>query len=276
VFFSPVIHKIFSKSFIRDVKCLFDSNLRSSRHEERRLKNLPRFLKTNTKINGKLVEFVDITSFLHLREEIFEKEIYKFPSKIKNPRIIDCGANIGLSTLYFYEQYPNARITAFEADPQIFQTLDKNISQLNSNDIEIINKAVWFEKTTLKFNQNGSDGGNIGMESNSNNCILVDSVSLSDYLDEPIDFLKIDIEGAEHQVIPSCKNKLKNVKFLFIEYHSCKNDIQCLDTYLKLLRENNFRYDLHTWNFNKNPFFKKVDTSKFDLLVNIFAWNDNL
>ena len=126
--FSHIIRQIFTESLIGRMKSIFDKNLHAHLEEERRLRNLNRFQKSDTLLDNKLIEFFDVESFLHMRNEIFEKEIYRFSSDIENPKIIDCGANIGLSAIYFNRLYPKAEITAFEAEPAIFKTLKKNVS----------------------------------------------------------------------------------------------------------------------------------------------------
>lgn len=50
---------------------------------------------------GHEIQLVDSASFLWTYDDIFVKQIYKFESQNQNPIIIDCGANIGLSVLYF-------------------------------------------------------------------------------------------------------------------------------------------------------------------------------
>ena len=42
---------------------------------------------------------------------------------------------------------------------------------------------------------------------------------LSQHLDEPVDFLKLDIEGPEDRVLAECGDKLRMVKNLFCEFH---------------------------------------------------------
>jgi tRNA1(Val) A37 N6-methylase TrmN6 len=59
--------------------------------------------------------------------EIFEKGIYTFNSTNPNPVIIDCGANMGLSLLFFSINYPNAKIYAFEPDVSVLEYLERNI-----------------------------------------------------------------------------------------------------------------------------------------------------
>ena len=48
-------------------------------------------------------------SLMLLYSEIFARESYRFHSKKKNPVILDCGANIGMATLYFKWLYPEAQ-----------------------------------------------------------------------------------------------------------------------------------------------------------------------
>jgi FkbM family methyltransferase len=137
-----------------------------------------------------------LPSFIWQFKEIFVDEIYKFNSKNEEPIIYDCGANIGMSCLYFKILYPKARIKAFEADPIITDVLKLNLARNGINDVEIINKAVWIDYNGVEFGRDGADGGSIYLMSNK---IKVDSIRLKDFLDDEleIDFLKIDIEGAE-------------------------------------------------------------------------------
>ena len=54
-----------------------------------------------------------------LYEDIFINRVYEFEASRPDPRIIDCGSNIGMSVLYFKHVYPEARIVGFEPDPTI-------------------------------------------------------------------------------------------------------------------------------------------------------------
>src|SRR5688500_16821497 len=117
--------------------------------------------------NGRKMKFTSPFWFLHSVDEIFVQEVYRFPSDSETPVIIDCGANIGLSVLYFKELYKNAKIIAFEADPFICKMLDENLKEYNYNNIESINAAVWKEKTNLRFHAEGSVGGKIDFNNSS-------------------------------------------------------------------------------------------------------------
>ncbi|OQX96875.1 MAG: hypothetical protein B6I20_13885 [Bacteroidetes bacterium 4572_117] len=222
------------------------------------------------KINGNIVEYTDNESFIAMYKEIFEHEIYNFNCKTDVPKIIDCGANIGLSIMYFKKKFPNAKITAFEADPLIFNVLKNNISNANLTNISIIQKALWNEETTILFNSDNSDGGHIS--NNSKEGIKVETIRLSKYINEKIDFLKIDIEGAELEVLQECKDKLHFVDKVFVEYHSFKNRKQDLNEILNILSANDFRYFIdNLWNI-ESPFVEKLSDTIHNNLLNIFAW----
>ena len=94
----------------------------------------------------------DLPSFLWQFKEIFVDEIYKFNTMEKEPVIYDCGANIGMSCLYFKTLYPNCKIKAFEADPKIVQILRNNLARNNIlPNVEIINAAVWINNGGVEF-----------------------------------------------------------------------------------------------------------------------------
>jgi hypothetical protein len=141
----------------------------------------------------------------------------------------------------------------------------------NINDVEIVEKAVWVDYSGVYFGVEGADGGSI-FKTNSS-MIKIDSIKLKDFLEKEshIDLLKMDIEGAEYDVILDCNEILRKVKRLFIEYHSWTNQPQKLDEILKVLRNNNFRYYLENVNNKiKHPFMQEIK-GDMDLQVNIWA-----
>ena len=72
--------------------------------------------------------------------------------------------------------------------------------------------------------------------------IEVDAVRLSEFLKEPIDLLKMDIEGAETTVIKESQSKLKNVKHLLIEFHA--NRLHRPEELIKILQNNGFELSI--------------------------------
>lgn len=270
--FSHIIRQIFANSFINSAKAVFDQNTRLKLLEEKRLRQLARFTPSKTKLNDLTIDFTDVTSYLHMKREIFDREIYKFAPSNDSPKIIDCGANIGLSTIYWKQKFPNSTITAFEPDPIVYKSLTQNIQRIESNNVQLINKAVWFEETTIGFTSDGADGGKIFNISDPEK-LKVSTVNLNNLLKEPIDLLKIDIEGAENELLPSCASNLKNVKNLFLEYHSDTNQQQELSKILRIIENAGFRYYIEGENYIKHPLYRKdLEQSVFDLQVNIFAY----
>src|SRR5690349_14366069 len=65
---------------------------------------------------GRTLRYTNRFWLLHSLEEIFIDKVYLFHSAELSPRIIDCGANIGLSVIFFKRTFPSAKIIAFEPD----------------------------------------------------------------------------------------------------------------------------------------------------------------
>jgi len=221
------------------------------------------------------IEVSDCLSFLHQYKDIFVERIYEFESSSSAPLIYDCGANYGISCLYFKSLYPACRIKAFEADTQIAQLLKKNISSNAGSNVEIFNKAVWTQNGFVEFGVEGADGGAVGLAGGEK--IKVESVRLKELIEaeKKIDMLKVDIEGAEVEVIADCAGSLNRVENIFIEYHSRNNSPQGLDLILKALAAAGFRYYIETVCQRPKPFVNRLENSAMDMQLNIFAYRRN-
>ncbi len=225
---------------------------------------------------GYQVSVPDCLSFIFQFKEIFVKQYYRFESDSHEPIIYDCGANIGISVLFFKSLYKNARIKAFEADRKISDILVNNLNRNSINDVEVIPKAVWVDDNGVEFSIDGTDAGSIYGQSNK---YFVESVRLKDFIEKEdhIDFLKIDIEGAETSVIPDCDKVLYKVKNIFIEFHSFIDHPQNLADIISVLERNKFRYFIKSEEKRNSPFINKVNSEfpNFDLQLNIFAYKKN-
>ena len=84
--------------------------------------------------------------------------------------------------------------------------------------------------------------------------------------------LKMDIEGAEVDVLLDCQGCISKVKNLFVEYHSWKDQRQRLDEILFLLSRNGFRYFIKPVSDRKHPFLDRGKEPCIDLQLNIFAY----
>jgi len=255
-------------------KLLLRPNYRKYHLAIKKLSQTPRYTLTSTNILGTEIKLVDSISFLFMYKEIFEQQIYKFKSQTLQPLIIDCGANVGLSVLYFKQLYPQSCILAFEPDKKVFQVLKTNVEKFELSDVELIDKAVWISETTLDFMSEGADGGRVVQLESEMEKYQVKTVRLGDYLHKSIDFLKLDNEGAETEVIKDCKDLLVNVKNLFVEYHSFANQPQELHTIINMLSEAGFRFHLHQMRPSVHPFYEREIYSGMDMLLNIFAFRE--
>jgi len=241
--------------------------------ERQRLANSPRYVEITTDLPGFIVRVPDGQSFVASWKEIFERGIYEFNAKTSAPRILDCGANVGLGCIFFKARFPKARITAFEPDPAIFKYLKQTIESAGLNDVELIQKAVWSSDTILRFRSEGADAGRIEEDSTAK-MIEVHTIRLRDYLSEPVDFLKIDIEGAETKVLLDSADLLANVSNVFVEYHSFPKKEQTLDQILSVLKGAGFRLQIHPMMAAAKPFVKREEYLGMDLQLNIFAYRE--
>jgi len=237
----------------------------------KQLKHLPPGKLRSVSFLNKPIYFIAPTEFLYGVKEIFIEEIYK-QNLPANPIIIDCGANIGLSVIYLKEHHPDARIIAFEPDETNFNLLEKNINSFGYSNISLRKEAAWIENTELQFSSTGSMSSRIGNSGTSTKTI--NAIRLKDLLTEKIDFLKIDIEGAEYAVLKDIKDSLLNVANLFVEYHGGFNQTRELTNMLEWITEQGFNYYIkEAAPVYRTPFFRESKTIyDYDVQLNIFCF----
>jgi len=234
------------------------------------LLQVPRFTPRMELLLGFPFEVADGPSFYANYQEIFEREIYRFTASTPAPRIIDCGANCGQSTIYFKHLYPSARITAIEADPEIFRILEANVARRGYADVRLLHGAVTTQSGLVKFHHEGADAGRIRELSEAMCVYEVPSVALDELLGEPVDLLKIDIEGAETGVL--CESRrLHMAAQLFVEHHGFAGDSQTLHSVLDCLQSAGFRYYLQTQFCAARPLVEDAVHCGMDLQINVFA-----
>ncbi len=234
------------------------------------IKNLPAKKLQSITLFNKKITFFSREEFSSNLEEIFIEEIYK-QQLPDNAVIIDCGANIGLSVIYLKMRFPQAVIVAYEPDDFNFKILQKNIESYGFKNIELRKEAVWIENTRLNFLNKGSLSSRITDDADKNGMEII-AIRLKDILKENIDFLKIDIEGAEYQVIKDIGPNLHFVKNIFIEYHGRFNQNTELNEILQIITENGFQYYIKEA-INKYPTpFLRQPSPDYDVQLNIFCF----
>ena len=165
-------------------------------------------------------------------EQIFNKKEYSFLLDLeKSPTtILDCGGYIGLSAAYFSYYFKKAKIFVIEPDRENYIFAQLN-NRANKN-VRILNSAVWSEKTLLKENARPEGAmtiqfSEIKNEKKSNETVKAYTIGeLSKMANfENIDFLKVDIEGAEKELFSSkdCKEWINNCSIISCELHDDPN-----------------------------------------------------
>jgi len=270
-----LMNRIFSKDLIEKLKSLRSKSLKRELDELGRIGKSPRFFPMATDILGKRLQIVDSASFLFMYNEIFRERAYDFRSSKQAPLIIDGGANIGLSCIFFKTQFPNARIIAFEPDPGIFEVLKLNIQSFELDQIQLINQALWEAETEFGFDSDKADGGKLVIDGPGAGSTKVKTTILSKFLnrqDGEIDLLKLDIEGAETEVLREASEYLGKVNNIFIEYHSFISRDQNLDELIRILSDSGFRYFISSPGLHsKNPFLKVDKYLGMDMQLNIYG-----
>lgn len=232
-----------------------------------------------TRLGGHPINFMQPYWFLHNYKEIFEEHVYYFESENKSPLIIDCGSNIGLSIIYFKTLFPESTVIGFEPDPDIFNLLQTNLRSFNFTNVEPRNEAVWTKNELLTFKKGYLEGHIVNEEGDRQNTITIKAIRLRELLEKynTIDFLKIDIEGAELDVLEDCADLLPRVKNLFIEFHNNGGRyLSELTRLLSVLETRGFAYYMkEAYNFIPYPFSKHSRENMKDLWnsLNISAVN---
>ena len=239
------------------------------------LKHLPEGKLYRQSLLEHLLFFTAPQELLHGLQEIFLDEIYK-QELPENARILDCGANIGLSIIYLKRICPTARITAFEPDEMNFELLKKNLTSFKLQQVDIQKLAVWKENTTLQFSNSQGMASHIENKPSGGNTVSVNATRLRDWLEQPVDFLKLDIEGAEFEVLMDCDEKLENVQRLFIEYHGQFEQKQELTTLLQLVERSGFKYYIREATpVFRTPFSRPaMQEHPYQVQLNIFCFRN--
>ncbi|MFA6254116.1 MAG: FkbM family methyltransferase [Candidatus Paceibacterota bacterium] len=216
------------------------------------VKLLKRPLKSE-RLLGWTIKFFDYTTFLYMFEEVFIGQEYFFETTEASPLIIDGGSNIGMSIFYFKKLWPNCQIISFEPDRQTFAVLADNVKTNKLTGITLHNLALADKPGSLNFYSDQEQPGSLIASTTprhpGQNYETVQSATLSEKVTGPVDFLKLDIEGAETEVIGELAQtkKIKLLKNICLEYHHhIKRDEDRLSEILTILEKNGFGYQLST------------------------------
>jgi FkbM family methyltransferase len=157
--------------------------------------------------------------------EILIKRQYDWDFGSSPRNIIDAGANIGLTSIFYANKYPGARIIAIEPEASNYQMLVRNTAAYPS--VTTINAALWNENCELDIFD--PQQGHTAFQMRDKSAVpdtqrtRVPGITLDKLLKDfgvsHVDLLKIDIEGAEREVFSRSSPWIECVDIIAIELH---------------------------------------------------------
>lgn len=190
-----------------------------------------RTLEAHVRDNG--VGMFTIAEFFSAQSTIIPADLPPLQPKV----IYDLGANIGIASLFFSSLYPAATVYGFEPVPENLAVCALNYQNL-PNSSQLFPWAVGAQSGTAVFDcQNDSRGGRLESSPHdpkltTTGKMAVEVYSIGDLILKkglrPPDFLKIDVEGAELDVLKGLEEHYRSVKWIYIETHGAELKQQCL------------------------------------------------
>lgn len=211
-----------------------------------------KYLKGNIYTFLKLkLAYADVQSVINTLFELFGENVYFFKTESLNPIIIDIGANIGDSLIYFKFLYPNCRVYAFEPHPDAYNLLQRNIELNNFKDVHTYNEALGEKEGFLKLYIDTQNVFNASTTSKELSIMQFGKkakelqIKINKISNNPdirklgqIDLLKIDIEGAESKLFEDLEDILPKTNKVILEFHLVPNIKEnSFDSIISILRK---------------------------------------
>ena len=195
--------------------------------------------------------------------ESLETEVVKKLIK-KGDVVLDIGANVGYYTLIFAKLVgEEGKVFAFEPDPDNFALLEKNVEVNCYRNVVLVQKAIANKTGVVRLYLCEDNKGNhrICDARDARESIAVEAIRLDDYFEaynEKIDFIKIDIEGAEQEALLGASSLLKRNKNIKIATEFCPLLLGAFgvksEEYLCLLTQYGFElYDMDEQKYRMKP-----------------------
>lgn len=228
-----------SQSVLRDLKWVLPARFDVVAFEEDAIKSckrpadvLPLMRRRLMNDHGQLVvkdavlNFPETHDLATLIDEVLRRKAYFFETQNPAPVIIDGGANFGIATYAYLRAYPDAEVIAFEPGRRSLLSLRKNVEMNNWKNVTVYPKALAGQagKVTFYEPKHMPMGGSLTtrLKDRDFEChtYQVETVCLSSIMDRPVDLLKLDIEGAETEVIEEVGDRIKLARRIYCEVHS--------------------------------------------------------
>jgi FkbM family methyltransferase len=155
--------------------------------------------------------------------------------------IIDAGANIGVATRYLAHRFPGAQVISLEIDNDNIALLERNTTHLRN--VSVRQQALWGHRARVSIeNPDASTDGYRAVERADG---PIDAIGVEELLDEAklktLDLLKMDIEGAELEVLSMAPERwLKRVRMIMVELHE-RYRVGCAAALDRVIRAGHYR-----------------------------------
>ena len=198
-------------------------------------------------ISGKINLFTNEALYPIVADFDYYQHFYKVkPDDI----VIDAGANFGHLSIFFSKIVgPKGLVYAFEPDSLNAKRIKENIS-LNpdlEDNIKIVDLLLWDKNEIVDFYEAGTVGSSAVWIPDAVNTVKKESIRIDDWVKKnhisKIDFIKMDIEGAEIEALDGCVETIRELKpnFAIASYHVVNGE----QTYIKVedfFKRNNYPY----------------------------------
>ena len=171
------------------------------------------------RFRARFCDWLAVIQFAELKEYDFIDSLFEPGAR---PVMADLGANIGLFSMKVFSRWPGARIHAVEPGENTFAVLEQNLKLNPGLQWSAHHAAVWSEDDELLFdNRYHSTNSRVAFSGGGNE--KVDSITprtlIERHIKSDVDFMKMDIEGAELATLESDPGILDRVAVLFVEIH---------------------------------------------------------
>ncbi len=177
----------------------------------------------------------DVTTF----EQVFVRRAYHLAPGFEPGWILDAGANIGLSAVFFADRYPEARILAVEPDRRNFELLAHNVRDYAN--IRPIHAGLWNRRVPLRIVNPDDEPWAFRVEESRDGDGLA-AITVEEALEalgaDRIDLLKLDVEGAEWKIMGQSQGWIEHVRAIVAELH----DPACEAAFFRAVGGGDFRH----------------------------------
>lgn len=192
--------------------------------------------------------YVNITPSWRMHTQKMQRQAeslhFKYYTPKKNDIIVELGAGIGTETVILSEKVGNkGKVYAIEAHPETYNSLKALVEKRKLSNVIPLNMAIAGKNGFVHID----DKPNHEANKLSNDGLQVQSFSFDSFVEnqgiKKIDYLKVNIEGAELQMIDGMNNSVKKIRNMAISCHDflfIQNKTNIKQTIEAYLNENNF------------------------------------